>query len=428
MKFIVDNRKLLIEYDENENSINSGSIKDYLVDVEFSDEWDGLTKVAKICIDGENTGIERAVIDGQVYIDMEEHAKYAIGFIGYTIENNVKIYQKSTDLKKLTYKKGAGEIRAENLETPTPSQWEIYMTQIQEFIDNGNQVINEANNLDVDCDGETLTLTKKDGTEKTVNVKGNRGEKGDDGYTPVKGTDYYTDQEKTEMQSSVISSITPTLDFKQNKADNALQTINKTIVNAINEINSIAKGANQTLSFDNYSDMVTAFNSFPNNVYNVGQSIMIKTLGVLDLWISSIKTTSSTYTYTTDNAFMGELTTNGVVKVGYYELSQLETQKVDLRDYAKTEDVPTQLSQLSSDSTHRTVTDVEKQTWDGKGTYNKPVGGIPKVDLASDVQTSLEKADTAIQEHQDISGKVDKTSFTYDSSTETLTITINQGV
>ena len=29
-----------------------------------------------------------------------------------------------------------------------------------------------------------------------------------------------------------------------------------------------------------------------------------------------------------------------------------------------------------------------------KGTYSKPSGGIPKTDLASDVQTSLEKADT----------------------------------
>lgn len=40
--------------------------------------------------------------------------------------------------------------------------------------------------------------------------------------------------------------------------------------------------------------------------------------------------------------------------------------------------------------------------------YTKPGTGIPKSDLASDVQTSLGKADTALQEHQDISGKKDK--------------------
>lgn len=40
--------------------------------------------------------------------------------------------------------------------------------------------------------------------------------------------------------------------------------------------------------------------------------------------------------------------------------------------------------------------------------YQKPVNGIPKSDLESGVQASLGKADTALQEHQDISGKADK--------------------
>ena len=37
------------------------------------------------------------------------------------------------------------------------------------------------------------------------------------------------------------------------------------------------------------------------------------------------------------------------------------------------------------------------------GTYSKPSGGIPKTDLASGVQTSLGKADTALQNHQSLS-------------------------
>ena len=42
------------------------------------------------------------------------------------------------------------------------------------------------------------------------------------------------------------------------------------------------------------------------------------------------------------------------------------------------------------------------------GAYTKPSGGIPKTDLTSAVQTSLGKADTALQAHQDISVKQDK--------------------
>ena len=40
------------------------------------------------------------------------------------------------------------------------------------------------------------------------------------------------------------------------------------------------------------------------------------------------------------------------------------------------------------------------------GDYSKPNGGIPKSDLAADVQTSLDKADTALQEHQSLDGYV----------------------
>ena len=57
--------------------------------------------------------------------------------------------------------------------------------------------------------------------------------------------------------------------------------------------------------------------------------------------------------------------------------------------------VPEKVSELENDA--------------GYGTYTKPTTGIPKSDLASGVQASLGKADTALQKHQDISGKLDKT-------------------
>lgn len=57
------------------------------------------------------------------------------------------------------------------------------------------------------------------------------------------------------------------------------------------------------------------------------------------------------------------------------------------------------------------VTDQTVSGWGytkNTGDYTKPSGGIPKIDLSDDVQTSLGKADTALQTHQDISGKLDK--------------------
>ena len=66
-------------------------------------------------------------------------------------------------------------------------------------------------------------------------------------------------------------------------------------------------------------------------------------------------------------------------------------------------------SELSTTSENPVQNKVITQALNEKGTYSKPTSGIPKTDLASEVQTSLGKADTALQEHQDISGKADKT-------------------
>ena len=85
-------------------------------------------------------------------------------------------------------------------------------------------------------------------------------------------------------------------------------------------------------------------------------------------------------------------------------------------DGIKTE-VPTKTSQLTNDSgfltSHQDISGKQdKSTLEADvaakgftkntGTYSKPDGGIPKSDLAEAVQTSLGKADTALQEHQSL--------------------------
>lgn len=155
----------------------------------------------------------------------------------------------------------------------------------------------------------------------------------------------------------------------QTATDNTLQTTNKTIPTAINEVNSIAKGANQALSYASYEAMVTAFNALEGTEYNVGQNVLIVTTEVPDLWISSIESTSSTYTYTTDAAIVSALDTNGYIQVGYYKLSMLETQKVDLTGYQELIDSSHKLSADLVDDTSTTnkfVTASDKTTWNGK--------------------------------------------------------------
>ena len=87
---------------------------------------------------------------------------------------------------------------------------------------------------------------------------------------------------------------------------------------------------------------------------------------------------------------------NGKI-VGTFSANAAENEAINIP-------VPEKVSELENDA--------------GYGTYTKPAAGIPKSDLASGVQASLGKADTALQKHQDISGKQDKsTAVTHTTST-----------
>lgn len=74
---------------------------------------------------------------------------------------------------------------------------------------------------------------------------------------------------------------------------------------------------------------------------------------------------------------------------------------------------------IDTTTTNKFVTASDKTAWNAK--YDKPSGGIPSTDLASAVQTSLGKADTALQS-ADITGKEDtsnKSTTITSSSTDT---------
>ena len=202
---------------------------------------------------------------------------------------------------------------------------------------NGFNTLNivEGNNINISQSGSTLTISAN--AEENVQSDWDQADSTKDDYIKNKPTNLsdFTDDLGSSPVHTHSQYLTEHQDIsmKQNIEDNTLNTNNKTVPSAINEVNSIAKGANQALSYSNYQSMINVFNNLANNVYNVGQNVMIVTLNVPDLWISGIESTSQTYTYTTDEAFTTELATNGYVQVGYYRVSALETQKVDLTNY-----------------------------------------------------------------------------------------------
>lgn len=68
--------------------------------------------------------------------------------------------------------------------------------------------IEKVDNLDIDIGKEnhtaTITLTRKDGTQKQVQIlDGEKGDKGEPGYTPQRGVDYWTSEDIADIDSSI---------------------------------------------------------------------------------------------------------------------------------------------------------------------------------------------------------------------------------
>ena len=174
---------------------------------------------------------------------------------------------------------------------------------------------------------KNATVTNSGTTSQAVfNFGIPKGEKGDN-YV-------ITQQDYNTIAGVVETDIAPTISQIENTANTANNTANTA--------KSIAEGANQALSYSNYQTMINSFNALGSTAYRTGQNIYIVTREVPDLWVSGVESTSSTYTYTTDAAFVNDLATNGYVQVGYYKLSALETQKVDLTTYVEFTDYATQ--------------------------------------------------------------------------------------
>ncbi len=115
----------------------------------------------------------------------------------------------------------------------------------------------------------------------------------------------------------------------------ATKTALSEVETTANTAKSIAEGRARAVSFESYSAMVTALNAAANTDYKVGDNIFIQAKEVPDLWVYSVETTSTSYSYTTDDALISALET-GAVQIGYYKIAAMETGKVDLTGYVPT--------------------------------------------------------------------------------------------
>ena len=58
-----------------------------------------------------------------------------------------------------------------------------------------------------ETDGVLVTITDKNGTTTAEVFDGAKGDKGTDGYSPVRGVDYFTEEDKTAMVNAVLAQV-----------------------------------------------------------------------------------------------------------------------------------------------------------------------------------------------------------------------------
>lgn len=262
-------------------------------------------------------------------------------------------------------------------------------------------------------------------------INGDTGSPGQNGYTPVKGVDYFTDADKQEIESNVLNEITIPTNLADLNDDSTHRTVTDTEKTTWNNKSNFSGSYNDLSnkpSIPSKTSDLTNDNGFITNSVNNLSNYTLKTAtgSLIDLEINGTTYVVTLSLKDVDGNVIStdtiDLPLESVVVGGSFDSTN---KKIVLTlENGNTVDIPvgalvaglqteiTSENKLDSDlvddsnSGHKFTNTSEKTTWNAK--YDKPSGGIPKTDLDSSVQTSLGKADTALQAHQDISGKEDK--------------------
>lgn len=156
-----------------------------------------------------------------------------------------------------------------------------------------------------------------------------------------------------------------------------------------NELSEGLAGRATTKTYENYQAFVAAMGLLPKSELKVGDNIYIKKLDVPDMWVTAVNATSTSYTYTNDQAIINALDTTSGLTVGYFSFSKLETEKVDLSTYQTKTDT-------TLETTSKTIVGAINEV---KGTADsaltKANANATEISNLKDGTTKVKKAETA---------------------------------
>ena len=233
--------------------------------------------------------------------------------------------------------------------------------------------------------------------EQKASLKGDKGEPGDKGDTGTTYTPSVDNEGNLSWTNDGGLQNPTTINIKGPKGDKGDTYDDTQIQQAIASLNNALNnliGGNVTNAIDNFNE-VTAFledikdsQNLSSIIASIEQQIAAKQDIISDLVIirnGAAKGATAIQEHQSLDGYTKDADLAKVAKSGSYN------------DLANKPTIPSAVTESTVSGWGFT-----KNT----GTYSKPTSGIPKTDLASSVQTSLNKADTALQSHQDVSKKI----------------------
>lgn len=335
-----------------------------------------------------------------------------------------------------------------NAEIPIPQEYAEWIDIANAKLNEIDESIQEVDNIDIDVSKvgniATVSITKKDGTEKSVEIydglKGDKGDKGDtgdvgpQGERGAQGLKGDTGDKGADAKINGVNTLTIeagdniTLDQEGNTL-----TINSTggggggtsdypdLTNKP-KINNVELNGNKSLNdlgiqpAGNYalrSEIPDVSNFITNtvddlvNYYKKSETFtkqevnnLISAITTMDIQVVQtlpVQDISTTTIYLVPKATAEQ---NDVYDEYIYVSNAWEhigSTDIDLSGYQTKIDSTHKLSSDLVDDTNNNnkfVTSSEKTTWSAK--YTKPSGGIPVTDLTTSVQTTLTKADNQV--------------------------------
>lgn len=160
---------------EEKSYVIENQVNEFALEFEFDDSWNYETKY--VVFDNEESTYKRPIINNQVIIPSELlNGRTTIQIYAQDVENNEIVKRKPSFKYSFSILNSLSPEGVEETDLPTPSQWEIYISQIEEMCNDLQEQFDDLKEeCETKCDDviERLTQDEQDIQTNTDNIRTN---------------------------------------------------------------------------------------------------------------------------------------------------------------------------------------------------------------------------------------------------------------